>query len=163
MNLGMTGKMVPYLTSSVFSMSLLNSTISNCSSGEESGSIYTDANIPLSDRSEYSHATAQSSGASCRESNACIQKPPRIEQDEFSVIDDSFAVTDAGQICPDPSKKKLKRPTRSSSKSLTEGVALRVVQGGVADEGAPSQMCHTFDQLQLTEERVVQNNNSECK
>lgn len=144
-------------------MSLLNPAISACSSDEELGSIYTDANIPLSDSGESSHATAHSTGASCRDSNARIQGSPQFGQDEFSIVDDSFVVTNTSQITPDPLKKSLKRPTRPGYKSLIQDVALQVVHGEIVDEGAPSQMDRTFDQLQLTEERAVQDNNLDCK
>lgn len=140
---------------------MLNPTISNGSSGEESGSLYTDANIPLSGSDESGLATAQSTGVSRLDFNAPTRKSPSTQQGGSSVIDESFSATGADRISPGPSKKKLKRPTRSDSKILAQAVVLQ--QGEIVEETVPGQICRTFDQLQLTEEKAVEKGSSECK
>ncbi|OBT90423.1 hypothetical protein VE02_00748 [Pseudogymnoascus sp. 03VT05] len=136
---------------------------SNDLSGEESASLYTDANIPLSDSSDSGHATTQSIRVGCLDSNTCIRKPSPSQQDESSVIDASLSVEDADRISPGPlkKKKKLKRPTRSVFKTLAQNLALEAIQEEITENAVPERMCRTFDQLQLTEENSVQKSNSE--
>lgn len=144
---------------------MLSPTISSGSLGEESASLYTDGGTPLSDSGESSHATAQSIRVSCLDSNARIRKPSPIQQDESSVIGASLDVVDADRISPHPlkKKKKLKRPSRSAFKTLAQVVALEAIQEEISENTVPERMCRTFDQLQLTEVRSVQECNSECK
>lgn len=142
---------------------MLNPAISNGSSGEESGSLYTDANITLSGSDESGLARAQSTGVSRLDFNAPTRKSPSTQQGGSSVIDESFGATGADRISPGPSKKKLKRPTRSDSKTLAQGVVLQAIQGEIVEETVPGQICRTFDQLQLTEEKAAGKGSSECK
>lgn len=142
---------------------MLNPTISDDSSGEESGSRYTDTNIPLGDSSESVRAAAQSAGVNTLDLNPHMQKYPPSHQDESSEVDQSVSATEADRISLGSSNKKLKLPTRSSLEILPQDDALQAIQGGIAENAVPGQICCTFDQLQLTEEKSVQEINSECK
>ncbi|KFY18604.1 hypothetical protein V493_08480 [Pseudogymnoascus sp. VKM F-4281 (FW-2241)] len=134
---------------------------SNESSVEESVSLYTDSNIHLSNSGESGHATAPSTGVSCLETNARTQGSPPSQQDEFSIIDESFGAADEDQILPGPSKKNPKRGTRSGSKILAQDATLQTTQENLVDKTAPGEIYRTFGQLQLTEEKAVQKSNSE--
>ncbi|OBT59610.1 hypothetical protein VE04_00003 [Pseudogymnoascus sp. 24MN13] len=134
---------------------------SNDSSGEVSASLYTNTNIPLSGSSELDHATTQSIRVGCLDSNTRIQKPSLSQQDESSVINRSPIVTDTDQTSPGPSKKRLKRPTRTSYKTLAQDDALETIQEEIPEDIVPERICHTSNQLQLTEERAVQRSNPE--
>lgn len=142
---------------------MLNPTTSNGLSGEESGSLYTDANIPLSNSDKPGHATAPSTGVSCLETNARTRGSPPSQQGKFSIIDESFGAADEDQILPGPSKKNPKRGTRSGSKISAQDAALQTTQENLAQKTAPGEIYRTFGQLQLTEEKAVQKSNSECK
>ncbi|KFY06917.1 hypothetical protein V492_07629 [Pseudogymnoascus sp. VKM F-4246] len=134
---------------------------SNSSSGEESGSLYTNANIFPSDDNESSHATVQSTGGSFLQSNSHIRESPICEQDGSSTAGESFGGTDANQISPGPLKKRPKRPIRSGSETLAQDVTFQATQQEIVEQMVPEQMCRTFDQLQLTEEKAMQEGNSE--
>lgn len=161
-SLGTTGKIDSYLAASISSTSLLNPAISNDSSGEGSGSFYTDVNMTLSGVDDSNRATAQSTEVrSYLDSNIRIRKSPQIEQDKPSVIYQRFKAADANRILPGRSKKKLKRPDQFYSKMLAQDVALQAIQGERAEKIHPGEICRTFDQLKLIEERAVQKSNSE--
>ncbi|KFY34092.1 hypothetical protein V494_07054 [Pseudogymnoascus sp. VKM F-4513 (FW-928)] len=134
---------------------------SNSSSGEESGSLHTNANITPSDGDASSHATVQSTGGSFLQSNSHIRESPPSEQDGPSTAGESFGGTDANQISPGPLKKMLKLPTRSGSEILAQDVTLQATQQEIVEQMVPEQMCRTFDQLQLTEEKAMQSGSSE--
>jgi hypothetical protein len=99
----------------------------------------------------------------CLDSNTRIQKPSLSQQDESSVINGSPIVTDTDQTSPGPSKKRLKRPTRTSYKTLAQDDALETIQEEIPEDIVPERICRTSNQLQLTEERAVQRSNPECK
>ncbi|KFZ00784.1 hypothetical protein V501_10460 [Pseudogymnoascus sp. VKM F-4519 (FW-2642)] len=134
---------------------------SNGSSGEESASLYTNTDVPLSGSNESDHATIQLIRVGCLDSNPRIRKPSPSQQDESSVINGSPSVTDTDQTSPRPSKKRLKRPTRTAPKTLAQDDALETIQEEIPENIVPERICRTSDQLQLTEERVVQGSNSE--
>jgi hypothetical protein len=137
---------------------LLNSTTSNDSS-EVSGSLYTDSNVHLNNSDESGHGAVQSTRVGCLDSNARIRKSPLSQHDESSVIDE----TESDRVSPGPSKKKLRRPTRSGPETLAQGVTSQATEGEIADKIVSGRMCRTFDQLQLVEGRTVERDNPECE
>ncbi|KAL5349168.1 hypothetical protein ACLOAV_005456 [Pseudogymnoascus australis] len=119
--------------------------------------------MTLSGVDDSNRATAQSTEVrSYLDSNIRIRKSPQIEQDKPSVIYQRFKAADANRILPGRSKKKLKRPDQFYSKMLAQDVALQAIQGERAEKIHPGEICRTFDQLKLIEERAVQKSNSEA-
>jgi hypothetical protein len=137
---------------------LLNSTTSNDSS-EESGSLYTDSNIHLNDSDQSGHVAAPSTEVGFPDLNTRIRKSPPRQHDDSWVIDE----TESDRVSPGPSKRKLKRRTRSGSETLAQDVISQEMEGEIAEKTVSGQMCQTFGQLQLVEENAVERDNSECE
>lgn len=114
----------------------------------------------MNNSDESGHA-AESGGAAAQSDEVHIRKSPRCtsQHNESPIIDEA----ESDRVSPGPSKKKLKRPTRSGRETLAQDVTSQATAGEIADKIVSGQMCRTFDQLQLVEEKTVERDNSECE